>query len=72
MKYTCMNCGSTADQAHTLCNPSTDELTSTFCATSTGEICEEKVGGMEYTCGSCGGLSPDAEHLCSPKKIIKF
>jgi hypothetical protein len=71
MNFTCMNCGSTAENANELCNPANEDLAANFCATSTDQVCEGKLDAMEYTCGSCGGLSPDAEHLCDPKKIVK-
>ena len=71
MRYTCMNCGITADKVDKLCNPANEELAGKFCATSTDQVCNENLEAMEYTCASCGGLSPDAGHLCDPKKIVK-
>ncbi|WP_028318191.1 hypothetical protein [Desulfobulbus elongatus] len=70
MSYTCMNCGSTADNSNELCNPANEEMGAVFCTTSTGQVCDEKLAAMEYTCGSCGGVSSDAEHLCNPRKIV--
>lgn len=69
MNYTCMNCGASAPTPGELCNPSSETVEATFCTTSTGPVCEEKLKSVHYTCASCGGLSPDAEHLCSPRKI---
>jgi hypothetical protein len=69
MRYTCLNCGSTAHQASELCNPTSDQLDANFCATATEEVCDEHRGDMHFTCTSCGGMSPDAEHLCQPIRI---
>lgn len=69
MSYTWMNCGASAPAPGELCNPSTDTVEAKFCATSTDQVCEEKLTTMQFKCDSCGGLSPDEEHLCSPRKI---
>lgn len=69
MKYTCLNCGSSAYEPSQLCNPTSDELDANFCATATDVVCDEKRIDMQYTCESCGGMSPDAEHLCKPIKV---
>lgn len=69
MKYTCMNCGSSAHKPSELCNPSTEHIEGTFCATATDSVCDDRLSSMKFQCSSCGGLSPEAEHLCDPKEI---
>lgn len=69
MKYTCLNCGATAQDPSTLCNPGDDVKLSPFCATATEPVCNDHRDTMEYSCGKCGGLSPDADHLCYPFKF---
>lgn len=71
MTYKCMNCGATSDDWNRLCNPGTEDLEGKLCATSTDQICDERLPDMKYTCGTCGGLAPDAGHLCDPQKIVK-
>lgn len=69
MRYTCLNCGSSAHRASELCNPTSDILDANFCATATDVVCEEHRDEMQYTCTSCGGMAGDAEHLCMPVRI---
>lgn len=69
MRYTCLNCGSSAHRASELCNPTSERLDANFCATATEAVCDDRRDEMHYTCSSCGGLSPDAEHLCKPIRI---
>ena len=69
MTYTCQNCGTTADNSSSLCNPASEELESKFCGTPAAQVCEEKLTTMKYVCGGCGSVSADAEHLCDPDLI---
>ena len=69
MKYTCLNCGSSAYEASQLCNPTSEPLDANFCATAIDEVCEERRLDMHFACEACGGLSPDADHLCKPIKV---
>jgi hypothetical protein len=69
MKYTCLNCGSSAYQASELCNPTSDQLDANFCATAIDEVCDQRRPDMHFTCRLCGGQSSDGEHLCKPIRI---
>lgn len=69
MAYSCQNCGATADNLNSLCNPTNEEHESKFCGTPSEQVCEEKLTVMKYSCDVCGSLSADAEHLCNPKAI---
>jgi hypothetical protein len=69
MAYTCQNCGASAYNSKTLCNPTDEDVESKFCGTPSEQVCEDRLGAMKYTCEDCGSLSADAEHLCSPSRI---
>ena len=66
--YTCQNCGVTADNPSSLCNP-TDVIADNLCGISAHMVCEDKLTTMKYSCAACGRLSADAEHLCDPDLI---
>ena len=65
MNYTCQNCGVTADDSNSLCNP-TDVIEDNLCGLSEDKVCEGKLPNMQFTCAACGRLSADPELLCDP------
>ena len=69
MAYTCQNCGIESEDCESLCNPTNEELTGTFCGISSGQVCGDRLEEMKFSCDSCGRVSPDAEHLCKPVEI---
>lgn len=69
MRYTCLNCGSTAHRASELCNPTSEHLDANFCATAVDVVCDDHRDEMHFICSSCGGMAPDDEHLCTPMRI---
>jgi len=69
MTYTCQNCGSTADDSGSLCNPVGAELDAKFCGVPADQVCEEKLTAIKYVCAGCGSMSADADHLCDPDLI---
>ena len=69
MTYTCQNCGATADNSNSLCNPTDEALDSKFCGVPTDQVCDEKLTTIKYTCDSCGSVSADAERLCNPSTV---
>ncbi len=69
MAYTCQNCGASAYNSKSLCNPTSDDDEFKFCGTPSDQICEDKLVTMKYSCDDCGSISADAEHLCSPSRI---
>jgi len=68
MMYTCQNCGYTADNSSSLCNP-TEIIEDNLCGISEDMVCEDKLASMKYSCDACGKLSADAELLCDPNVI---
>jgi len=68
MTYTCQNCGITADNSSSLCNPASEEL-GKFCGAPADQVCEEQLTAMNYVCSGCGSMSAEAEHLCDPELI---
>ena len=68
MTYTCQNCGFTADNSSSLCNP-TEIVEDNLCGISEDLVCEDKLTSMKYSCDACGKLSADAELLCDPNII---
>lgn len=65
LAFTCQDCGVTADNSSSLCNP-TEVIEDNLCGISTGKVCEDKLTTMKYSCAACGRLSADAELLCDP------
>lgn len=81
MTYTCQNCGVTADNSSSLCNP-IDVIKDNLCGISADHfmdpsnttfehntVCEDKRTTMKYFCAACGRQSADDELLCDPDKI---
>lgn len=68
MMYTCKNCGVTADDSRSLCNP-TDVVEDNLCGIAADKVCEDKELAMKYSCAACGKVSSDAELLCDPTTI---
>lgn len=84
MMYTCQNCGATADNSNSLCNP-IDIIKDNLCGISADHfttpsntsfdhstVCEEKRTTMKYFCAACGRQSADSELLCDPDKMSEF
>lgn len=69
MSYTCQNCGVSAEESSSLCNPTNEELDSKFCGASSVLVCDGQLSSMQYSCDACGSVSADPEHLCNPSKI---
>lgn len=69
MNYTCQNCGASADNSNSLCNPTSERLDSKFCGAPSLQVCDGKVAFMKYSCDACGSISADADRLCSPSEI---
>jgi len=69
MAYTCQNCGTTADDSNSLCNPTSDKLDNKFCGVPAEEVCDEKLKTINYSCDACGSVSADPKHLCNPSMI---
>jgi hypothetical protein len=68
MYYTCQDCGASADNQSSLCNPSMEVEKHKFCGVSPLLVCVEKRTSMKFICDACGSVSADAAHLCSPSK----
>jgi len=69
MIYTCKNCGVTAEDSTSLCNP-TDVVEDNLCGIAdVDKVCEDKAAVMKYSCAACGKVSSDAELLCDPTTI---
>jgi len=69
MMYTCQNCGVTAGNSSSLCNPVEGELDAKFCGAPPSQVCEEKLTAIKYVCSGCGSMSTDADRLCDPDMI---
>lgn len=69
MTYTCQNCGSSADDSSSLCNPTNEGVDSKFCGAPAVQVCEDKLESMKFSCDACGSVSADPEHLCNPSMI---
>jgi len=68
MAYICQNCGVTANDRKTLCNPITDEDNGKLCKDRTYNVCRENASEMEYSC-ICGNVSADPQYLCNPTRM---
>lgn len=68
MAYICQNCGVTANEKKTLCNPISDENNSRSCKRESSNVCLENVSEIEYSC-PCGNVSANPHFLCHPTRM---
>jgi len=68
MAYMCKDCGASAENQKSLCNPSKEMEEHKFCGLSPLLVCVEKRASMKFICDACGSVSAHAAHLCSPSK----
>lgn len=69
MSYTCQNCGASADEYNSLCNPTSGEFDAKFCGAPAMQVCEDKLDAMKFSCDSCGSVSAEEENLCNPRSL---
>ncbi len=67
--YTCQNCGASAEDINSLCNPTSEEFDEKFCGAPALQVCEDKMESMNFSCDSCGSVSADETNLCNPRAI---
>lgn len=69
MAYICENCGVTAEDSESICNPRDEEYKKKLCSAAEAEVCDEKASAMKYSC-TCGSVSANPQHLCKPSRML--